>query len=158
MALGLTQPLTEMSNMNLPWGEGGLERLARKADSFISLLLSASLRITVHSVLSRAFSLQVCIPRDLWASTSSNKLNASFTFTVKNGGWGANRKRLRIVIHNICVILADITNVKELQKFQLKNIERSVTKTGIRYLKFDTAFRSTFYPPSPPSPRGHDGS
>jgi hypothetical protein len=58
-------------------------------------------------------------------------------------------------MHNIFVILADITNVNGLQMFQLKNTERSVTKTGIRYLKFDTAFHSTFCP-SPP--RDRDGS
>jgi hypothetical protein len=34
MALGSTEPKTEMSTRNLPWGKG---RLARKADNFTAI-------------------------------------------------------------------------------------------------------------------------
>jgi hypothetical protein len=37
MALGSTQPLTEVSNRNLPGGGGGKERPARKAGNLIAI-------------------------------------------------------------------------------------------------------------------------
>jgi hypothetical protein len=49
MALGSTQPLTEMSTRNLPGGKG---RLARKADNFTALL--SLLLLLLSLLLSRA--------------------------------------------------------------------------------------------------------
>jgi hypothetical protein len=37
MALVLTQPQTEMSTKNLPWGGGGKKRLARNANNLTAI-------------------------------------------------------------------------------------------------------------------------
>jgi hypothetical protein len=67
MALGSTQPLTEMCTRNLPWGKG---RLARKADN-----LTVICEPTVYKMWK---------PRHLttlWASMAGYRDSFTFTFT-----------------------------------------------------------------------------
>jgi hypothetical protein len=65
MALGLTQPLTEMSTWNLPGGKG---RPARKADNFTAICVLTVYKMWEPQLLTA-----------LWASTACR---GSFSFFI----------------------------------------------------------------------------
>ena len=58
MALGLTQPLTEMSTRNISWG--GLRRPVRKDDNLTTFMCSTVLKSGSLSLLEPSGPLQVC--------------------------------------------------------------------------------------------------